>query len=180
MSRKTAFAGVMAAVLMQIATLAPSSAETPNLSGTYLFRDEFICQVQLVATTSGGFQLAPNTGAQIILQVGTATFTPATPFARSGKFSIIAKRISGSAYTTTIDGTTTGTPMTLAATSLKFTGKYKVGTNSLQLFPKDGSPEPFETFYGQLDGNGTASIGYALRLDNIEPACAEIFHAQRQ
>jgi hypothetical protein len=173
-------AAAAAALLASAALAMPAFAGQPTLSGTYLLHERLVCQANESITQSGKkFQFTATSPGNVGLAIGTITFTPASDGALNGKVKATTSNVDGSLLISTVDGVTTGTPMTLSQAN-KLSGKYTINANIIEVKFKGQPTLDFDSVFGQVDSSAVAGTVDGVAVNASPSDCSSILRLDRQ
>ena len=176
---KTLLAGAAFALFAQTALVLPAFAGSPLLSGTYLLHVRTVCQAsESIDQSRKKFQFTATSPGDIGLAIGTITFQPASQGATNGKVKGLTSNADGSLVLSTVNGVTTGTPMTLSQNN-KLSGSYNIDGNTVQISFKGQDPLNFDSVFGLLDSNSVAGELDGVAVDSTGN-CSTIARLDRQ
>jgi len=171
-----AAAGLLASAAFAI----PAFAGQPILSGTYLLHERLVCQAsESIQQSNRKFQFTATSPGDVGLAIGTITFTPASDGALDGKVKALTSNVDGSLLVSTVDGVTTGTPMTLTQAN-KLAGKYTINTNIIEVKFKGQPALDFDSVFGQVDANAVAGTVDGVAVNASPSDCSSILRLDRQ
>lgn len=177
---KSVLAAAGAALLAQAVVLAPAFAAQPTLSGTYLLHQRTLCQASESIDQHGKkFQFTATSPGQVSLAVGTISFMPSSDGALSGQVKAGTSNADGSLIITSVNGVTTGTPMTLTENNV-LSGTYSIDANTVTIKFKGQPTLNFDSVYGQVDANAVAGTLDAATVSGSPADCSTIVRLDRQ
>jgi hypothetical protein len=167
-------------LLAQTALVAPAFAAQPTLFGAYLLHMRTLCQASESIKQHGKkFQFDATSPGQISLAVGTISFMPSSDGALSGQVKASTSNADGGLVLTTVNGVTTGSPMTLTENNV-LSGTYSINGNTVTIKFKGQPTLNFDSVYGQVDANAVAGTVDAATVSANPADCSTIVRLDRQ
>lgn len=177
---KKRIAATAATLLASASIVAPAFAAQPILSGAYLLHMRTLCQASESIKQHGKkFQFDATSPGRISLAVGTISFQPSSDGALNGRVKASTSNADGGLVLTTVNGVTTGTPMTLTENNI-LSGTYSIDANILTVNFKGQPTLTLDSFFGQVDANAVAGTVDAATVSANPADCSMLVRLDRQ